>query len=89
MELFGQGAVLTFDGPVVSIVGDVQHLVVVFGLGPFQLHLSLLEQLSDSGRGGVMLICVVEGLDACFILLGIELTLGEREECGQRVRFKG
>ena len=35
VELFGQGAVLAFDGPVVSVVGHVKYLVVIFGLGSF------------------------------------------------------
>lgn len=79
---------MAFDGPVVGVVGDVQYFVVIFGLGSFQLHLSLLEQLSDPGCGGMMILCGVEGLNAGFVLLSVELALGEREKGGERVRFE-
>lgn len=87
VELFGEGAVLAFDGAIVGVVGDVEHLVVVFGFGSFELHLSFLEELADSVGGGVMFMCFVEGLDACFVLPGVELALSEGEEGGERVRF--
>lgn len=48
MELFGQSAVLTFDGPVVGVVGDVEDFVVILGFGPLELDMGLLEEGADS-----------------------------------------
>lgn len=89
MELLGQCPILAFDGSVIGVVGDIQYFVVVFGFGPFELYLGFLEKLADPGGGGVVILCFVQSLNACFVFLGVELALGKRQKSGERLRFEG
>lgn len=89
MELFGQSAILAFDGSVVGVVGDTQNFVVVFRFGSFELDLGFLQELTDSGGGGVVVSCFIQGLDAGFVFLRVKLALGERKKGGERMGFEG
>lgn len=88
MVLLGEGSVLALDGPVIGIVGNIQYLVIILRLGSFQVHLSLLVELSDSRRRRVVLLGVVEGSDTFFILLGVEFALCFGKEGREGVRVE-
>lgn len=80
VESLRHGPVLALDGALVGILVHVEHLVVVLGLGPLQLHVRILQQLLDLGCGRVVFFGLVEGLDRRFVLGRIELPLRFGEE---------